>query len=331
MPHRRVLCVSVWLVSFACLVFGEDWKKESAELFEHANQLSDIRVNGSPAFVLRGQLKVLRDPSHPVTASYTEFWASPSLVRTEISAEGFRRVTVINGRKRWELNEGGEAQDIVSAAYGIAYRASNSPVNSPEGPKVMERSSGSWTLRCVLGHDDEFGRRQEFCFDKSRGQLVASSLPFFVKGGELVRKCAFTDFQQFGSKLFPHSVYCMEGEQQVFQARVTQLALQEPDQSMFEMPAGAKEFANCPVHLSPPRAVESPEPARIEGGPVVLLLDVTRDGKPDGITVTTSGGAEMDNAAIQAVSHWKFKPAMCEGEPMETRISVAVTSHINGR
>jgi TonB family protein len=225
-------------------------------------------------------------------------------------------------------------KDISFAADSIAYRIDLLSLDSRGPAKIIDRANSSWTLRCIVGHDDGFGGRQEWCFDKSGGQLVAQSMPFISQGGELVSRCAFTDFQNLGDKLFPKSIQCFEGERQVFAARVVQLTFQEPtDKAIFAGLPGAKEFPNCPVQLKNPEAIEKPYPDRVAGGPVVLSLIVGTDGKPQDLKVYTSAGPEMDKTALEAVRRWRFKPATCEGQPMETLIMVAVnvTRHIGSQ
>jgi TonB family protein len=323
--RSRVVLATISSLVLACLSLGQGESKEVKVLFERAKQLSDIRAKGSPAFVLKGLFTISRGSDHVIMGSYTESWATPSLRRVEVSAEGFHSITVTNDKKGWEQSDGTKTQDISSAASQFAYRTDLVSIDSHEPVKIVDRNNGHWKLRCAGTEEDQFGWRREFCFDKSGGQLVAWSLPFFVSGGESANRCAFTDFQKLGDKTFPKSIRCMEGDTRVIETRVTQLALQEFDSSTFQPPAGAKEFTNCPVQTKAPEVINSPEPVSVKGGPVVLSLVVNTHGKPDEIKVDISGGAEMDNAAVDAVRQWRFKPASCDGQPMEVRISVALT------
>lgn len=326
---KRILAASVCLLIIVSFTFAESKNKEAATLIEHAKQLSNIRAEHSGAFVLQANFKIVRDPDHPVLGSYIETWASPALLRTEVSAGDFHSTKVINDRKRWELSNASETPKDISSTVGwIGYRMDHLSLDSRGPAKIIDRTSGSWALRCIVGHDDGFGGRQELCFDKSGGQLVAEAVPFISQGGELVTRCAFTDFQKLGNTLFPKSIQCFEGERQVLDARVVQLTFQEAiDKAIFAAIPGAKEFPNCPVQLKNPEAIDRPESSRVGGGPVVISLIVGTDGRPYDLKVYTSADAETDEAALEAVRRWRFKPATCEGQPMETSAMVAVTSH----
>jgi len=83
--------------------------------------------------------------------------------------------------------------------------------------------------------------------------------------------------------------------------------------------------------VSAPRAIYSPDPEYSEEarkvkhqGTVVLALVVAPDGRPRDIHVINSLGMGLDEKAIEAVSHWKFEPAMKDGKPVSVAISVEV-------
>jgi len=100
---------------------------------------------------------------------------------------------------------------------------------------------------------------------------------------------------------------------------------------LFEPPpsAGFKEEtrANCKL-TSAPSVRYAPDPDFPEGGiqgTVGLWMMIGTDGIPHDIKVSRSLTPANDREAIKAVSHWKFKPAGCEGKPISTQINVEVT------
>ena len=330
---RDGLKITLLLSFLTCCCFAESKDKTAALLIERAKQLSDIRAEGSPAFLLKTEYKIVRDPDHPVVGTYSETWLSRSLSRTEVTAGEFHRIEVVNNRKRWELSTAADGpKDISFAANSSAYGLRHLSVDSRGPDKIVDRASGSWSLRCILGHED-FGGRQELCFERSTGEYVASSAPFVASGGRIsVSRCVFTNFQKFGEKTFPTLVQCFEGDKEVLETKVIELSFPKTiDNAIFAAIAGAKEFPNCPADVQHAVGIETPDPDRIAGGPVVLALLVDDDGRPYDLKIVTSAGPQMDNAALEAVRHWRFKPATCEGQPIESRINVVVTSHVAGQ
>lgn len=87
-------------------------------------------------------------------------------------------------------------------------------------------------------------------------------------------------------------------------------------------------------HVTPPRLVLSPLPeylGQTDGAHrthVTLKLRVNTDGMPEDIQVLDGLGPELNKKAIDAVSQWKFEPAMKDGRPVAVVIAVEVEFHL---
>jgi periplasmic protein TonB len=84
-----------------------------------------------------------------------------------------------------------------------------------------------------------------------------------------------------------------------------------------------------------PQAIYSPEPGfsdearkAKQQGVVGLLVVVGKDGRTYDIRVRQSLGMGLDEKAVEAVSHWRFKPATLNGQPVATQIAVEVDFHL---
>jgi periplasmic protein TonB len=87
--------------------------------------------------------------------------------------------------------------------------------------------------------------------------------------------------------------------------------------------------------VSVPEVLFNPEPSFSEEarktkhqGIVLLLVVVGKDGHTYDIRVAQSLGMGLDEKAIEAVSHWRFKPAAMNGQPVATRIAIQVDFHL---
>jgi len=83
--------------------------------------------------------------------------------------------------------------------------------------------------------------------------------------------------------------------------------------------------------VSAPRVIFQPDPEYSEEarkakyqGTCVLGLVVGPDGRPRDIHIVRSLGLGLDEKAIEAVSRWKFDPAVKDGKPVAVAISVEV-------
>jgi TonB family protein len=84
-----------------------------------------------------------------------------------------------------------------------------------------------------------------------------------------------------------------------------------------------------------PQVIYNPEPGfsdearkAKQQGMVMLVLVVGKDGKTYDIRVQQSLGMGLDEKAVEAVSHWRFRPATFNGQPVATQIAVEVDFHL---
>ncbi len=87
--------------------------------------------------------------------------------------------------------------------------------------------------------------------------------------------------------------------------------------------------------VMPPKPIYTPEPEYDDAGrraklsgTVLLSVIVTKDGQTRDVTVEKSLSPGLDKKSIEAVSRWKFKPAMKDGEPVAVRLKVETSFRI---
>lgn len=81
--------------------------------------------------------------------------------------------------------------------------------------------------------------------------------------------------------------------------------------------------------IVPPRLVNSSDPAiprsagkGIQPETVTLTVVVGSNGRACGPEIKSSPGPEFERSAMNAIRHWKWKPASREGKPVPVRISI---------
>jgi TonB family protein len=84
-----------------------------------------------------------------------------------------------------------------------------------------------------------------------------------------------------------------------------------------------------------PEVIYNPEPSfsdearkARQQGMVQLIVVVGKDGHTYDIRVARSLGMGLDEKAVEAVGHWRFKPATFNGQPVASRILVEVDFHL---
>ena len=81
--------------------------------------------------------------------------------------------------------------------------------------------------------------------------------------------------------------------------------------------------------MTPPQLIYEVEPEFSEEarkakhqGVVVLTIEVDPGGHVRNVRVRQSLGLGLDEKAIEAVSHWRFRPAILDGKPVTTEAVV---------
>jgi protein TonB len=86
-----------------------------------------------------------------------------------------------------------------------------------------------------------------------------------------------------------------------------------------------------PVAIYKPACLYPPEARRnrVEGV-VILLLVVRRDGTVGPIRVVRSVDRTLDQAAIECVRQWRFRPGTLRGQPVDALFSLTIAYSIQG-
>jgi protein TonB len=89
----------------------------------------------------------------------------------------------------------------------------------------------------------------------------------------------------------------------------------------------------APVATSQPQPVSMPAPKYPaqalrsgEQGTVMVSAEISENGVPSAVEVARSSGSrQLDRAAVDAVRHWRFRPAMADGRPTAGRVQVPIS------
>lgn len=318
----------------ASLGFAEKQEEEGKALVDRAKQLSDIRAEGAPAFRLKTSFKVFKEDSTVTEGTYTETWVSRREWRRETVLGDFREIVVANGNKRWLLKStSAEPKGTEEAGFQMASLRFAPEYWRPE--KIEDRELGSLAARCIETKPDSTGGKSLVCFDKGTGTVAAEVLPLQVRDRIVDHTCEYRDYGKFGKKVFPRLARCFEGPRPTFEETLLELSAEPSlDPALFARLEGGTESVVCQGVSKPPTLLYSPHPELPQlvnpKNPVVLRLIVGTDGKPHDLRVVGSVDKAFDNAAMEAVRHYRFKPATCDGEPIATRIDVNMKFQIIG-
>lgn len=327
---RVPLAILLTLVSV--ILSAENKQKEADSLISRASQLSNIRADGATPFKLTAKFSTIDDKGSSTDGTYQEIWASSIQRRLEIKLADFHFTEVVDGKKRWTLSSTSLGNGVVKRVGALADVVAVDPAFA-KPDKITNRAVEGSEAVCLVTKPNTVGGRSARCFDQKDGLLLEQIYPYILDNKILDEICRYSDYQRFAEKMFPRSAQCFKEGKQTWTVTL-ELSPLVPDARSFLPPLGAKESVNCmgsPV--LPPKPLYTPDPAYPQGQsepryPVVLWMIVGEDGKPQDIKVARTVNNVFDNAAIGAASRWKFQPATCDGQPVETQINVEFSFHV---
>lgn len=319
----------VIVFSFFCAVgHAENRQKEGERLISHALELMNIRAAGVSPFRLKSNIQLRGGVEG--SGTFTEIWISQQKWRRETEIGTFRRIEVGSGEKQWQLESGTAQSRPVFSAVALDPRmlSDQLKVNRPNVKRIDDKTVEGKNVRCV--ELEEKLQRQEFCVNRSDGTLLSDEAVTQITGARTAYQ--YGNYQKFGDHLYPRSIDYRGARGEVFHADIVELGSYfSADASVFEAPPGGTELGNClPSEMVHPDAEYSPQPEFPMERPeklqlVIVSLIVGSDGAPRNLEIARGAGAAFDGAAINAVQQWRFKPALCHGQPVPAKINVQVT------
>jgi TonB family protein len=327
--RTQIPLLLVSLLVNAGLAHAANKQQVADSLLARANQLSNIRTDGSPAFKLTAKFNTTDREGSPQEGTYEEIWVSNAQWKQEISLPNFHRVELANDKRFWTTAEDRFGNSTVRRLESLS-GLSSEDILFAKPDKITDRVVLGKDSSCLIAQPDAAGGRSAACFDKNSGAVVERIYPYHLSDKILDEICRFMDYQTFGNKLFPRSVQCFKEGKETWRMRF-ELTPVSPDAQTFVAPPGAIESVNCMGSpIAPPKPTHTPDPAYPTGErepthPVVLWVLVGTDGKPGKVEVARTVSNPFDDAAVSAVQRWKFQPAMCRGVAVPAQINVEIS------
>jgi TonB family protein len=323
-PTRTQLFSAVTLLVLSGVSFATDDKVVGKGLIEKARKISDIRADGAPAFRMEGSFQITpKKGGKEIEGSYSEVWVSSAKWRREVQTDSFHRVEVVVGAKKWLMDSGaGSVYAVVDPSLTLTFPR---VAREPEISKVSERQIDSAKVICTQSKTQ--GSKSNDCVDPGTGVfLVHETLSQFGSTSPH-HTCTYRNYEKFGDRLFPRVLRCSSGVGENVQLTIAKLILEpSPDEALFARPPDAVEIGNCPTVITRPETVHTLYPAYPGNVTVVLSTIIGEDGSPRDSKIARSAGKNFDQAALDALRNWRFKPATCDGSPIAVMVNIEMGS-----
>jgi TonB family protein len=324
---------------FACLFLGNAaWsagKEEAARpeaLISRARVQEEIWAEGTPPMLMRADVQVSDAKGTLVHGDFTLNWASHSKWREEIRFGNYERLRMRNEKGYWQKSGLSYRPEIIFHLDTILNLKSMFKVGSKQTfGKVRNRENAGIRQKCTEVKWT-IGTERIMCFDEANGALLSVEYPTGEsQNPPEISRIEYGAFKAVEGKLIPYEIRALKDRTVVVVVKILEITkITELDSSLFNAPLDAESWAECD-DLQEAELVNRVQPryttrARTNGehGRVICYAVIEADGSLSHITIIHRAAPDLESAAVEALRHWHYKPAVCGQTPIRVETSIAI-------
>jgi TonB family protein len=320
---------------------------ETPEQFlARARQLTDLEASRLP-FHLKATFIASGHAQFTGKGTYEEWWQSKDDWRVDAVLKNYRLV---------EIEQGGKLRVWSTASYiplrlrqvldQALVRIGSSDAGSActskcktEWKKGRQRIQGTDFIRLTYKYPcATWNSKPVYCM--SQYYFAADGTPRIYANEALLT--IYNDIQNFQNVEAPHSISVSKDGKAILDISIQSLEPLQPNRSTqintipqlprqygYRLDEGRKTLDGKLLMQLP---IQYPAESRTVGtqGTVVLGLTVDEKGKVREPYVLVSAGQLLDDAAVQSIMRWKYRPATVDGEPVSVNTTIAVDFSLTG-
>lgn len=187
----------------------------------------------------------------------------------------------------------------------------------------------------LVNVEDYFNR--ELCFDPSSGLLTHAELRCFGTPENARQVIDYSDFLNLGAHKFPSKLKLFSKAGYSLEISVTQLNPLTASPNLTSTGGPQAEFWHS-CREAPRPALEQeapphyPQESKLNGeqGAVVVYATVEADGSLSHLKVLQSPSPALQQATLDALRSWKYKPRVCGNVPVREEMLIQVEYALRG-
>jgi Gram-negative bacterial TonB protein C-terminal len=318
-------CLVAIAVSFQALGASDMPKQEALSRLEQAVaktnlfELPSFEINAGVQVDHRGKI---------VDGTYHLLWNGPGQWKEEVRIADYTK-TQIGGKGVIWVERSLDAMPFSILRLHQVLGFGSSAGVPPSVSLVRLPLTATDTLK--KAHERKDHGDKLLCFEIEHQQRYTSNICVSDSSGTLTRAMD-SDFRSVGGKVFPRVL----GDIRADKARVNITEIVTPAQippGTFQPPIGVSPRAGCmnpvPATLVKSQAPIYPPDLRVQHIQGTTATDtlIGTDGVPQIKKIVESPNSELSASSVQAISQWRYQPAMCGGVAieMETVLQVNYT------
>jgi len=199
--------------------------------------------------------------------------------------------------------------------------------------KLKRRVDNGIEMVCIQAESGNVqGEAHEVCVNSASNEILSDE---WQESPDEKRREQFGDYFDFGDVRYPRRLQLQEDGIKVLTANVISLQGATFEDNLLVAPKGSIERRQCTdmKHATP---VKTPDPLYPKSasrnkmmGDTTVAMTVLTDGSVTDIELIGKATQSMDDATLRTLKGWKFKPAMCGGDPVVSDIVVVVSFRLD--
>jgi TonB family protein len=252
-------------------------------------------------------------------------WAGKDHWWRRVAMGDFEQIDIRNGDMLYTSRNAGFTPVRIGELFSLLQLPGHPAARVAKKQKLRVRDGIA--LSCLQVEESVHGKTHEVCVNSSKEILSEE----WMDAPDEHRQEQFSGYFDFRAHRYPRNLELVVDGSKVITANVTNLATASFDPGLLVAAPGAIERRQC-ADMKPPVPLKTPEPMYPSSnsqnglmGDSTVAMTVLADGSVSDIQLVGTATHSMDEATLQTLKGWKFKPAMCGSEPVVLDIEV-VTS-----
>jgi TonB family protein len=319
---KLTLTVALLFCGLPALLSASDPTAQQA-LITAKQQASLFQDQGSPFQLDVDFVVQIRAPTQ---GHLTLKWEATDHWWRKVAMGDFEQIEIRNGERLYTKRNTEFTPVRIGELIGLLLFAEDSEKLVVK--KRKEQSENGIELLCLRVEGEARGKNHQVCLNSASHEIMSDE---WQEPPDERRREQYSSYFDFGRHRYPRKLQLLVNGSVVITANVKDMTANVFDQALFLPPKGAIERRQCKdmKHAVP---VKTPDPAyppsarenRLMGDTMVAMTVLT-DGSVSDIRLIGTAAHSMDDATLQTLKGWKFKPAMCGSEPVVSDIEVTVS------
>jgi len=321
---NKVILTSVFLLATARLsLAGAD--PAAQQLLVAAEQQADLFNHDASPFQL--EVDFVAQVQVPTQGHVTYRWEAKDRWWRKVSMGAFQQIDVKNGERLYTSRNTPFTPVRVRQLLSLL-QVSENP-DRLEAKKPKQRVERGLAITCVQVHkESKKSETRELCVNPALREIVSDEWKERPDGSG---RLEYSDYLEFRGHRYPRKTELFENGIKAITSQVASLTTAPLDEALLVPAQGAIERRQC-VDMKHAVPVKTPDPLYPKSasenrliGDTTVSMTVFADGSVGEIQLIGSSTHSMDDATLQTLKGWKFKPAMCGAEPVVSDIEVVVS------